>query len=48
LEQFKERGDRYDEYKSQAWDNFYDSSPLRCAQSTAAALKYLTQLGAQV
>jgi phosphorylase kinase alpha/beta subunit len=48
LEQYKERGDRYDEYKSQAWDDFYDSSPLRCAQYTAAALKYLTQLGAQV
>jgi phosphorylase kinase alpha/beta subunit len=45
LEQFRERGDRYDEYKSQAWDDFYDSSPLRCAQYTAAALKYLTQLG---
>jgi phosphorylase kinase alpha/beta subunit len=42
LEHFRERGDRYDDYKSQAWDNFYDSSPLRCAQYTAAALKYLT------
>jgi phosphorylase kinase alpha/beta subunit len=47
LEQFKERGDRYDEYKSQAWNDFYDSSPLRCAQYTAAALKYLTELGAE-
>jgi phosphorylase kinase alpha/beta subunit len=45
LEQFKERGDRYAEYKSQAWDDFYDSSPLRCAQYIAAALKYLTGLG---
>jgi phosphorylase kinase alpha/beta subunit len=45
LEQFKERGDRYDDFKSQAWDDFYDSSPLRCAQYNAAALKYLTQLG---
>lgn len=48
LEQFEERGDRYDEYKSQAWDDFYDSSPLRCAQYIAAALKYLTQLGSEV
>lgn len=48
LAQFGERGDRYDEYKSQAWDNFYDSSPLRCAQYIAAALKYLTGLGAEV
>jgi phosphorylase kinase alpha/beta subunit len=47
LEQFKERGDRYDEYKSQAWNDFYDSSPLRCAQYTAAALKYLTELGTE-
>ncbi len=46
LEQFRERGDRYNDYKSQAWDDFYDSSPLRCAQYIAAALKYLTQLGA--
>jgi phosphorylase kinase alpha/beta subunit len=45
LEQFPERGDRYPEFKSQAWDNFYDSSPLRCAQYTAAALRYLTELG---
>lgn len=48
LEQFQERGDRYDEYKSQAWDDFYDSSPLRCAEYTAAALKYLTELGTEV
>jgi phosphorylase kinase alpha/beta subunit len=45
LEQFPERGDRYPEFKSQAWNNFYDSPPLRCAQYTAAALRYLTELG---
>ncbi|HEY9827071.1 MAG TPA: glycoside hydrolase family 15 protein [Stenomitos sp.] len=46
VDQFAERSDRYDEYKSQAWSDFYDSSPLRCAQYTAAALRYLTELGA--
>lgn len=45
LEQFPERGDRYPEFKSQAWNNFYDSPPLRCAQYTADALRYLTELG---
>jgi phosphorylase kinase alpha/beta subunit len=47
LEQFPEKSDRYDEHKSQAWSNFYDSSPLRCAQYTAAALRYLTELGTE-
>jgi phosphorylase kinase alpha/beta subunit len=48
LERFPERRDRYDEHKSQAWSDFYDSSPLRCAQYTAAALRYLTELGAEI
>ncbi len=48
LERFPERGDRYDEHKSQAWSDFYDSPPLRCAQYTAAALRYLTELGAEI
>ncbi len=48
LERFPEQGDRYDERKSQAWSDFYDSSPLRCAQYTAAALRYLTELGAEI
>ncbi|NJM74645.1 MAG: glycosyl hydrolase family 15 [Acaryochloridaceae cyanobacterium RU_4_10] len=48
LERFPERSDCYDEHKSQAWSDFYDSSPLRCAQYTAAALRYLTELGTEI
>jgi phosphorylase kinase alpha/beta subunit len=48
LEQFPERRDRYAEFTSEAWNNFYDSPPLRCAQYTAAALRYLTELGNRV
>jgi phosphorylase kinase alpha/beta subunit len=48
LERFPARSDRYDEHKSQAWGDFYDSPPLRCAQYTAAALRYLTELGAEI
>ncbi len=46
LAQHPEQGDRYDEFKSQAWQDFYESPPLRCAQYIAAALRYLTELGA--
>ncbi len=35
----------YSEVKSEAWQAFYDSSPHRCAQYIADALKYLIQLG---
>lgn len=48
LEQFPEYKDRYAEFKGQAWSNFYDSSPLHCAQYTALALQYLTELGTRV
>ena len=48
LDQFPERGDRYAEFKGQAWSSFYASSPLHCARYTASALRYLTELGTKV
>lgn len=39
-----EQGDRYDEYKSQAWHSFYETSPPECARHIAEALKYLIEL----
>ena len=47
LEQYPERGDRYDEDKATAWNSFYESSPYRVASSIAKALQFLTELGGQ-
>jgi phosphorylase kinase alpha/beta subunit len=44
LEQHPEHEMSYENYKSTAWHEFYDSSPLCCAQSIASALRYLTEL----
>jgi phosphorylase kinase alpha/beta subunit len=37
-------GDRYDEFKADAWQAFYDSSPRTCASYIAQALQFLTEL----
>jgi phosphorylase kinase alpha/beta subunit len=47
LEQYPEREASYGDCKGEAWHQFYESSPLRCAQGVAFALRYLTELGAQ-
>jgi phosphorylase kinase alpha/beta subunit len=45
LENYPERGDRYDEDKAAAWNAFYESSPYKCAKAVALALQFLTELG---
>lgn len=48
LDQFSDRGDRYDELKGQAWSSFYNSSPHHCTTYVMKALRFLTQLGQEV
>jgi phosphorylase kinase alpha/beta subunit len=36
---------RYDEFKAEAWRSFYESSPHRCAEYMAQALRYLASRG---
>lgn len=40
-----DHSDRYDEFKAEAWQAFYDSSPRTCAEYIAQALQFLTELG---
>jgi phosphorylase kinase alpha/beta subunit len=39
---------RYDEFKAEAWRSFYESSPHRCAEYVAQALRYLASRPHQV
>jgi phosphorylase kinase alpha/beta subunit len=45
LEHHPEHHDRYDEFKAQAWQSFYDSPPHTCAAYVAKSLQFLTELG---
>ncbi len=45
LEHHPDHGDRYDEFKAQAWQAFYDSPPHACAAYVAKSLQFLTELG---
>jgi phosphorylase kinase alpha/beta subunit len=44
LEVHPDRHDRYDADKSQAWSEFYQTSPFRCATYFVRAFQYLTNL----
>lgn len=43
LEQHPERGDRYDEDKASAWQQFYNTSPQDCVNYILKALRFLTE-----
>lgn len=43
LDQYPERGDRYDEDKARAWRHFYNNSPRDCAGYILQAIRFLTE-----
>jgi phosphorylase kinase alpha/beta subunit len=43
LDAHKERGDRYDEDKGNAWRSFYNTSPRECASYIVKAFRFLTE-----
>ncbi|MGB3491351.1 MAG: glycoside hydrolase family 15 protein [Elainellaceae cyanobacterium] len=45
LESHQDHTDVYDDYKAQAWQSFYQTSPFDCASGIAKALQFLTKLG---
>jgi phosphorylase kinase alpha/beta subunit len=46
IEQYPERQDHYQEYKSQAWESFYAQSPAQSTTFIISALNHLLTITA--
>lgn len=47
LEDHPHDGDRYEEVKAQAWQQFYETSPYECARFIVKAFQYLIEMAEQ-